>query len=218
MIAGPADPRWAPPGDWKQVTIFLSPLDVHINRTPVDGRVTRDRVPSGQLPAGLSTKTRAQNELNEIWIDQQRRARSSCGRSSASWPGGSSAASHEGQRVDTRRAHRTDEVRIAHGRVPADARRARRRGRPDGRRRRDGARQAARDRPVLETRCAGGAEDRPRALQARRLPAAVAVHGRQPVLRLRLRRLLDARRLRHGGACSSASRWCSTRSTDSSRG
>ncbi len=35
MIAGPSDGRWAPPGDWKQVTIFLSPLDVHINRTPV---------------------------------------------------------------------------------------------------------------------------------------------------------------------------------------
>jgi phosphatidylserine decarboxylase len=35
MSAGPADPRWAPPGEWKQVTIFLSPMDVHINRTPV---------------------------------------------------------------------------------------------------------------------------------------------------------------------------------------
>ena len=35
---------------------------------------------------------------------------------------------------------------------------------------------------------------------ARRVPLAVAVHGREPVLRVRVRRLLDARRLRHGGA------------------
>ena len=32
MIAGPSDGRWAPPGDWKQITIFLSPMDVHMNR------------------------------------------------------------------------------------------------------------------------------------------------------------------------------------------
>src|SRR6476660_7488814 len=41
MIAGDADRRWSPPGDWRQITIFLSPMDVHINRTPVEGRVTR---------------------------------------------------------------------------------------------------------------------------------------------------------------------------------
>src|SRR5687768_616499 len=35
MIAGPSDGRWSPPGDWLQVTIFLSPMDVHINRSPV---------------------------------------------------------------------------------------------------------------------------------------------------------------------------------------
>ena len=41
MIAGPSDGRWSPPGSWKQITIFLSPLDVHINRTPVSGRLSR---------------------------------------------------------------------------------------------------------------------------------------------------------------------------------
>ncbi|MGH8639881.1 MAG: phosphatidylserine decarboxylase, partial [Burkholderiales bacterium] len=41
MIAGPSDGRWSPPGDWKQVTIFLSPMDVHMNRSPVGGHITR---------------------------------------------------------------------------------------------------------------------------------------------------------------------------------
>src|SRR5687767_4424605 len=41
LVAGPADPKAAPPGEWKQISIFLSPMDVHVNRTPVSGRVTK---------------------------------------------------------------------------------------------------------------------------------------------------------------------------------
>jgi len=68
MIAGPSDGRWTPPGDWKQITIFLSPLDVHINRTPVSGRVTRiEYRPGSFLPAYKHDA--GANELNEIWID-----------------------------------------------------------------------------------------------------------------------------------------------------
>jgi phosphatidylserine decarboxylase len=68
MVAGPADQRWAPPGEWLQVTIFLSPLDVHINRTPVSGRVLRiDYRPGLFLPAYDSAAN--DNELNEIWVD-----------------------------------------------------------------------------------------------------------------------------------------------------
>jgi phosphatidylserine decarboxylase len=68
MVAGPADPRWAPPGEWKQITIFLSPMDVHMNRTPVEGLITKiDYRPGQFLPAydhGAND-----NELNEIWLD-----------------------------------------------------------------------------------------------------------------------------------------------------
>jgi phosphatidylserine decarboxylase len=68
MIAGPSDKRWAPPGDWKQVTIFLSPMDVHINRSPVSGRVARiDYRPGKFLPAYQEGAN--DNELNEVWID-----------------------------------------------------------------------------------------------------------------------------------------------------
>jgi phosphatidylserine decarboxylase len=68
MIAGPSDGRWAPPGTWKQVTIFLSPMDVHMNRSPVGGRITRiEYRPGAFLPAYKESANA--NELNEVWID-----------------------------------------------------------------------------------------------------------------------------------------------------
>lgn len=68
VIAGPSDGRWSPPGDWQQITIFLSPMDVHMNRTPVEGRVTRIEYRPGKfLPA--YKEDASENELNEIWID-----------------------------------------------------------------------------------------------------------------------------------------------------
>jgi phosphatidylserine decarboxylase len=68
MIAGPSDGRWSPPGEWKQITIFLSPLDVHINRTPVAGKITRiDYRPGKFLPAYDEGSN--DNELNEVWVD-----------------------------------------------------------------------------------------------------------------------------------------------------
>jgi len=68
MIAGPSDGRWAPPGDWLQVTIFLSPMDVHINRTPVDGRVTRIHYRPGTFLPAFDERAN-DNELNEVWLD-----------------------------------------------------------------------------------------------------------------------------------------------------
>ena len=68
VAAGAADERWSPPGTWQQITIFLSPMDVHINRTPVAGRVTRIEYKPGRfLPA--YKEDAGGNELNEIWID-----------------------------------------------------------------------------------------------------------------------------------------------------
>src|SRR5689334_2745720 len=32
LVAGPAVADAAPPGDWQQVSVFLSPVDVHVNR------------------------------------------------------------------------------------------------------------------------------------------------------------------------------------------
>lgn len=69
MHAGPARAGEAPSGGpWLQVTIFLSVLDVHINRTPVSGRVARiDYHPGTFLPAYKHEASR--NEHSEIWFD-----------------------------------------------------------------------------------------------------------------------------------------------------
>ena len=69
MYAGPAVPGDAPDeGAWLQITIFLSVLDVHINRTPVSGRVTRVLYQPGTfLPAYKPEASK--NERSEIWFD-----------------------------------------------------------------------------------------------------------------------------------------------------
>jgi len=67
--AGPALKESAPPGEWQQISIFLSPVDVHVNRIPVSGRVTRvSYIPGRFLPA-YRHDAGSTNERSEIWID-----------------------------------------------------------------------------------------------------------------------------------------------------
>lgn len=73
VFAGDADPAVSPPGAWRQVSVFLSPLDVHVNRTPVSGAVTRvDHRPGRFLPA-YRREAAAENERCEIRIDHHGR-------------------------------------------------------------------------------------------------------------------------------------------------
>ena len=69
MVAGPASGAGTPPGTWTQVSIFLSPLDVHINRIPIDGDVTRVEYTPGRFLAAYRWEAAIQNEKNEVWID-----------------------------------------------------------------------------------------------------------------------------------------------------
>ncbi len=69
LSAGPASPDVAPPGEWLQVSIFLSPLDVHINRSPVSGRVTRVSYTPGRFYPAYDGRAASENERSEVWIE-----------------------------------------------------------------------------------------------------------------------------------------------------
>ena len=73
MVAGPGEPDVAPPGNWKQISIFLSPIDVHINRIPYGGRVTRIEYQPGQFLPAYKAESGAVNERNEVWIERDGR-------------------------------------------------------------------------------------------------------------------------------------------------
>ena len=69
LVAGPAVADAAPPGAWQQISIFLSPMDVHVNRVPVSGRVTRVSYRPGRFLPAYHHDAAAANERSEIWID-----------------------------------------------------------------------------------------------------------------------------------------------------
>jgi len=72
MVAGPAAPGVAPPGEWQQLSVFLSPLDVHINRVPVGGVIRHVEYRPGRFLAAYRPESASQNERNELWIDTGR--------------------------------------------------------------------------------------------------------------------------------------------------
>ena len=69
VVLAPADANAAPPGSWLQVSIFLSPMDVHVNRIPVSGRVTRVVFTRGRFLPAYRHDAAAVNERSELWID-----------------------------------------------------------------------------------------------------------------------------------------------------
>jgi phosphatidylserine decarboxylase len=74
IVAGPAVADATPPGTWQQVSIFLSPIDVHVNRIPISGRVTRVLHTPGRFLPAYRSEAAASNERCEIWIDHDGQA------------------------------------------------------------------------------------------------------------------------------------------------
>ena len=69
-VAGPAEPSAAPPGEWQQISIFLSPMDVHVNRMPASGRVTRVSYTPGRFLPAYRRDAATVNERSEVWVDR----------------------------------------------------------------------------------------------------------------------------------------------------
>jgi len=69
LVSGPADPGAAPPGEWKQISIFLSPMDVHVNRSPVSGRVSKVDFRRGKYLPAYHHDAASTNERSEVWVD-----------------------------------------------------------------------------------------------------------------------------------------------------
>jgi len=64
-------PEGAAPAAWQQVSIFLSPMDVHVNRIPASGRVMRVRYTPGRFLPAYRHDAGSINERSEIWIDHR---------------------------------------------------------------------------------------------------------------------------------------------------
>jgi phosphatidylserine decarboxylase len=69
-FVGPSEPGVAPPGAWQQVSIFLSPMDVHVNRIPASGTVTRVTYTPGRFLPAYRHEAAAVNERSEVWIER----------------------------------------------------------------------------------------------------------------------------------------------------
>jgi phosphatidylserine decarboxylase len=63
-----ADVSTAFPGSAKRVSIFLSPLDVHINRTPVEGKIEKVSYQHGKFLAAYKHEASERNEQNALTI------------------------------------------------------------------------------------------------------------------------------------------------------
>ncbi|HXG89073.1 MAG TPA: phosphatidylserine decarboxylase [Vicinamibacterales bacterium] len=69
MIVGDPPRTGAPAGEWQRITIFLSPMDVHINRAPVDGRITKVEYHAGKFLPAYKEEAGTHNEWTEVWIE-----------------------------------------------------------------------------------------------------------------------------------------------------
>ena len=79
VLVSPADARvmavgafpgtGAPPGEWQWISMFLSPFDVHVNRTPAAGTVTRVEYHPGRFLPAYKPEAGELNEWTEVWFE-----------------------------------------------------------------------------------------------------------------------------------------------------
>jgi phosphatidylserine decarboxylase len=71
MVAGAPAGQAVPAGVWQQISIFLSPMDVHVNRLPVGGRVVKVEYHPGRFLPAYRHDAGDLNEYTEVTIDHQ---------------------------------------------------------------------------------------------------------------------------------------------------
>jgi phosphatidylserine decarboxylase len=69
MAVGAFPGKGAPAGEWQWISMFLSPVDVHVNRTPVSGTVTRVEYHPGRFLPAYKPEAGELNEWTEVWFD-----------------------------------------------------------------------------------------------------------------------------------------------------
>ena len=71
LVAGKSTSADFPASEWQQISVFLSPMDVHVNRMPVAGRVTKVRYHPGRFLPAFRPESGDLNEYTEVWIDHR---------------------------------------------------------------------------------------------------------------------------------------------------
>jgi phosphatidylserine decarboxylase len=69
MVAGAPTVASFPPDRWQQISIFLSPMDVHVNRMPVSGRVVEVKYHPGKFLPAYRADAGELNEYTEVTVD-----------------------------------------------------------------------------------------------------------------------------------------------------
>ena len=69
MVAGEPQEGVTPKGDWQQVSVFLSVVDVHINRSPISGRVKRMAYVPGKFVNADLDKASEDNERQHLLVE-----------------------------------------------------------------------------------------------------------------------------------------------------
>jgi phosphatidylserine decarboxylase len=69
MVAGTSTTQQFPADRWQQISIFLSPMDVHVNRMPVSGRVTQVRYHPGRFLPAYRSEAGELNEFTEVTVE-----------------------------------------------------------------------------------------------------------------------------------------------------
>jgi phosphatidylserine decarboxylase len=66
MVAGEPQDGVAPDGEWQQISVFLSVVDVHVNRAPYRGEVVETSYRKGSFLAAYRKESAHRNERTEI--------------------------------------------------------------------------------------------------------------------------------------------------------